>query len=145
MQGIVGVGQGVPPCVNCYGAPTGTIVISPAYQVVNGYTEPGVVYYYCVVETENLGGAATNTVDLVEATTHKVTQHLSAQLILSASSTNLLVFSVEVPENDGYKGAEIVIFTTTLGASTVQGRAYLWSCRHIRRDAGPRRANATIG
>jgi hypothetical protein len=129
IQGIAGIGQGVSgvglPCVNCFGIPAGTILVPPAYSIVNPLSEPEIIYYY-VVETGNTGGTATSTVNLIEATTGKVTQHLSGSVTLLANSTNLLTYFTSVPDHDGYKGAEILVFTTTLGTSTVQGRVYLW-------------------
>jgi hypothetical protein len=128
IQGIAGIGQQVSsgglPCFGCFGVPPGAIVVPPAYPIVNPLSEPEVVYYY-VVETGNLSGAGTSTVDLIEATTGKVDQHISSPITLPANSTNLLGWSTGVPDNDGYKGTEVLVFTTTLGASTVQGRVYI--------------------
>ena len=116
IQGIAGIGQGVGPCMNCYGAPSGTIVTPPAYSIINPDSEPGVVYYYTVVDTANLSGTATFAVDLVQSSTGKVYQQI-----------NLLTWSTGgVPDHDGYSGAAELVFTTTLGTSTVQGRAYIW-------------------
>jgi hypothetical protein len=127
IQGIAGIGQGVVPCVNCYGAPAGTIVIPPTYSIVDPVSEPGVVYYYYVVDTANLSGTGTITVDLVQSSTGKVFQQLTGPVTLPANSTNLLTWSTGgVPDHDGYSGAAELVFTTTLGTSTVQGRAYIW-------------------
>jgi hypothetical protein len=126
IQGIAGIGQGVPPCMNCFGVPAGTIVTPPAYSIVNPDSEPGVVYYYYVVDTANLSGIGTITVDLVQSGTGKVYQQLTGAAELLANSTNLIIFSTDVPDNNGYSGAAELVFTMTLGTSTVQGRAYLW-------------------
>jgi hypothetical protein len=127
IQGIAGIGQGVGPCMNCYGAPSGTIVTPPAYSIINPDSEPGVVYYYTVVDTANLSGTATFAVDLVQSSTGKVYQQITGGTTLPADSTSLIVFAAAgVPDHDGYSGAAELVFTTTLGTSTVQGRAYIW-------------------
>jgi hypothetical protein len=130
IQGIAGIGQGVNgvglPCMGCFGTPAGTVLVPPAYSVVHPLSQP-LVIYYCVVETGAQGGTGTQTVDLVESSTGKVAQHATVPVTLPADSTNLIIFSTGgVPDNDGYTGAEELVFTTTVGTSTVQGRAYLW-------------------
>jgi len=113
--------------MNCFGAPAGTVVTPPAYSVVDPLSEPGSIYYSYVVETGNLGGTGTQTLDMVEASTGKVFQHLTAPVTLAANSVNLIGWSAgDVPNHDGYTGAEVLLYTTTLGTSTVQGRAYLY-------------------
>jgi hypothetical protein len=102
-------------------------VVPPAYQIVDPLSQPPEVIYYYVVETGNQGGTGTQTLDMVESATGKVFQQLTAPVTLPANSTNLLGWSGSgVPNHDGYAGAEELVFTTTFGANTVQGRAYLW-------------------
>ena len=91
--------------MNCFGVPAGTIVTPPAYSIVNPDSEPGVVYYYYVVDTANLSGIGTITVDLVQSGTGKVYQQLTGAAELLANSTNLIIFSTDVPDNNGYSGA----------------------------------------
>jgi hypothetical protein len=127
IQGIAGIGQGLVPCMNCFGVPAGTVVTPPAYSIVDPLSEPGIVYYYYVVDTANLTGTGTITVDLIQISTGKLSQRITSPVTLPANSTNLLTFSTGgVPDNDGYTGAEVLVFTTTIGTSTVQGRAYLY-------------------
>jgi hypothetical protein len=130
VQGIVGIGIEAPgfiltPCIGCYGAPAGALVLPPPFQVIRATEEEQglLVYYYGTVETGDLGGTGTVSFVITEATTGKVVQSFSgASLVLAANSTNLIIVdSGGVTDSDRYNGIDILTITTTLGKATVQG------------------------
>jgi hypothetical protein len=77
----------------------------------------GVIFYY-TVETGNLSGPATSSLQVTEATTGKVVLSTTNDITLPANSTNILGWTTILPDGDGYEGLEKVSFTTTLGTQT---------------------------
>jgi hypothetical protein len=119
MPGVAGVGSqaqgGSMPCIGCYGAPAGAIVLPPSFYVIAPAEQEGVIFYN-TVETGNVGGAASFSLEITESETGKVVLTFTDTGSLPANSTNIISWTTLLTDTDGYRGREKVVYTTTVGA-----------------------------
>jgi hypothetical protein len=101
------------------------VVIPPPQYIVAPAEQPNLTFFY-TVETGNMGGPATSSFQITEASTGKSVLAGSVSVTLVANSTNILSFSAQVPDTDGYAGLESVAYTTTIGSLTAHGSAHIW-------------------
>lgn len=130
MPGVAGVGLEVDgstpiPCISCYGVPTGAIVLPPSYYVIAPSQQKTAVFFSSV-ETGNLSGPATFSLQITEAGSGIVILASTESGTLPPNSTNLISWSTTVPDEDGYSGPEGVVYTTEVGGVTVQNTAHIW-------------------
>jgi hypothetical protein len=113
------------PCISCYGAPAGTMLLPTPYYSVNARSEPPLIFY-SPLETRELTGTATTTFQLTQAGTGKVVQSFSGSVDLLPNSTSLVWFGAGAPDGNGYRGADTALLTVTVGDEEVQGSTHLW-------------------
>jgi hypothetical protein len=128
MPGVAGVGLQTMyalPCMNCFGAPTGSLVLPPAYYIVSPSDEPELIFY-ATVEAGNVSGSETFSFQLTEASTGKLVENATGSITLTANSTNIEGFDTGVADHDRYEGLESVLFTTTAGSLTARSSSHIW-------------------
>jgi hypothetical protein len=133
MPGVAGVGYETGdflPCINCYGAPAGSLVLPPTADIIAPYKQLPLIFYF-TVETGDVSGQGTFSLQVTEASTGKVVISTSADNTpFTANATNILGFATDLPDSDGYKGLEKVAYTATVGGLTTKGTAYIWVLHH---------------
>ncbi len=129
LPGIAGVGAQVGdntlPCIGCYGAPAGALVLPPPYYIIAVKAQPQLIFY-CSVETGNLSGAGTMELTITEGTTGKVVLDSTTEASFSPHSTTLLSWVTGLPNSDFYKGPETVEFTISVGGYQAKNAAHIW-------------------
>jgi hypothetical protein len=133
MPGVAGVGydtgsQPPMPCINCYGAPSGSLVLPPTATIIAPYKESTLIFY-STVDTGNVSGPGTVSLQVTEASTGNVVS-ASANVTFTANATNVFAFYGSLPDGDGYKGLEKVVYTATIGDLTAKGTTYVWVLHH---------------
>ena len=132
MPGVAGVGEqigsNVLPCIGCYGSPEGALVLPPPLYVIATFDQPTIIFYFSV-ETGNVTGPAVVTLQVSEAGTGKVVLSFTNNVSLQANSTNINTWTTTLPNTDGYKGLENVVYTTTIGSFFAQSTTHIWAAR----------------
>jgi hypothetical protein len=133
LPGVAGVGMDTGqslPCMNCYGAPSGSLVLPPPATIIAPYKEDGQIFYFAV-DTGNTSGPGTISFQVTEASTGKPVIGDSANNVtFTPNATNVFAWQTILPDTDGYKGLEKVVYTASSGTLTLESTAYIWVLHH---------------
>jgi len=147
MPGVAGVGLEVEgntlPCISCYSVPTGAIVLPPSYYVI-APSQQKTAIFFSSVETGNLSGPATFSLQITEAGSRTVVLSSTQSATLPANSTNFISWSTPLPDDNGYSGPEGVVFTISVGGVTVQNTAQIWAIDNAQGDFGQAEPNSYV-
>jgi hypothetical protein len=134
LPGVAGVGVFVAgeslPCMNCYGAPSGSLVLPPPATIIAPYKQVGEIFYFAV-DVGDVSEPATVSLQVTEASTGKpVLTSSVSDVTVTPNATNVFGWSTILTDTDGYEGLEKVVYTASSGTLTATCVAYIWVLHH---------------
>src|SRR5260370_41363114 len=89
--------------MNCFGAPTGSLVLPPPVYIFAPYKSPSPIFYF-TVETGNVSGPGTFALQITEAGTGKVVVTFSDNVTFTANSTQGVLLMCSPNVNSTLRG-----------------------------------------
>ena len=133
LPGVAGVGINTGqslPCMNCYGAPSGSLVLPPPATVIAPYKAVGEIFYFAV-DVGDVSEPATVSLQVTEASTGKPVLTSSVDNItITPNATNVFAWYTILGDTDGYAGLEKVVYTASSRTLTAKCVAYIWVLHH---------------
>src|SRR5580658_4015763 len=128
LPGVAGVGINTGqslPCMNCYGAPSGSLVLPPPATIIFPYKEAEEVFYFAV-DVGDASESAAVSLQVTEAGTGKVVLTSSADNVgITPNATNVFAWYTILTDTDKYKGLEKAAYTVSSGNLTAKSTAYI--------------------